>query len=78
LLSLIAPLLALRLLLLLGRRALLLLRLNHLLPRSVALRLSLLALHLPLILRTVRLAHLLALGLRGSAFRCPFIRLLSA
>jgi len=63
LLRLTPPLLALRLHLLLRRRALLLLRLNHLLPGSLTLRLLLLPLQLSLVLRTNRLAHLLSLCL---------------
>jgi hypothetical protein len=62
----------------LGRLALLLLRLNHLLSRSLTLRLLLLPLHLFLILLTRRLANLLALRLDICAFRRSLIHLLFA
>jgi hypothetical protein len=81
LLSLIASLLALRLHLLLSLlscRALLLLRLNHLLPRSFTLGLLLLPLHLFLVLGPNRLAHYLALGLHVWAFSRALVRLLFA
>jgi len=78
LLNLIAPLLALRLHLLLRGRALLLLRLNHLLPSSFTLRLLLLTLHLFLVLRTNRLAYRLTLRLHRCAFRRPRVSLLFA
>ena len=58
-LNLIASLVALRLRLLLRRRALLLLRLNHLLSTSLTLRLLLLPLHLSLFLWPNRLGYLL-------------------
>lgn len=61
------PLLTISLHLLLRCRALLLLRLNCLLPLSFALRLLLLTLQLPLILRTSRLTDGLALRLHAGA-----------
>ena len=78
LLNLIAPLVALRLHLLLRGRALLLLRLHHLFPGSFTLRLLLLALHLFLVWRTNWLAYRLTLRLHCCAFRRPRVRLLFA